>query len=97
MFGLLEKLCIPIRPLNLIKELYRGFEIKIKLKKLKNDIPYYPDVKTHNNLAPILFIIVMEFLAEQLEKKWIESKIYVPKLFYNSNLCNIAGELIRQK
>ena len=51
-----------------LKKLYKDFRIEIKLGKCKNHIPYSAGVKQGDNLAPTLFIIVMQFLAELLEK-----------------------------
>jgi len=68
MFKLLEKFGVPVRPLNVIKKLYRDFKIEIKVGKEKTLIDYSTGVKQGDNLAPILFIIVMQFLAELLEK-----------------------------
>ena len=82
----LEKFGIPIRPLNVIKNLYIDFEIEIKLEKYKNNIPYTSGVKQDDNLPSILIIIVMQILAEALENKWKESKISLTKCFHNSNI-----------
>ena len=59
----------------MLKKLYKDFKIEIKLGKCKNHIPYSAGVKQGDNLDPTLFIIVMQFLAELLEKKWKENKI----------------------
>ena len=55
--------------LQVIKKLYRDFKIQIKIGKCKNLIDYTTRVKQGDNLAPNLFIIVMQFLVELLEKK----------------------------
>ena len=68
MFKLLQKYGIPNRPLQVIKKLYRDFKIQIKIGKCKNLIDYTTGVNQGDNLAPILFIIVMQFPVEMLEK-----------------------------
>ena len=77
LFALLEKFGILTRPLNIIKQLYKDFEIEIKLGKYKNNIPYSTGVKQDDNLAPTLFIIIMQFLAEPFKNQicitWVEN------------------------
>ena len=55
MFKLLEKIGVPVRPLNMIKKLYKHFKIEIKVGKEKTLIDYSTGVKQGDNLAPILF------------------------------------------
>ena len=68
MFELLKKIGVPTCPLNVIKKLYKNFMIEIKMGKKKTLIDCSTGVKQGDNLAPVLFIIVMQFLAELLEK-----------------------------
>ena len=68
MFELLKNFGVPTRPLNVIKKLYKNFMIEIKVGKKKTLIDYSTGVKQGDNLSLILFIIVMQFLAELLEK-----------------------------
>ena len=95
LFALLEKFGIPDRPLQAIKKLYKNFKIELKIGKCKSQFEYSAGVKQGDNLAPTLFIIVMHFLAEILEKKWNENNILIPSFFHNSNLPNKGGKLIR--
>ena len=97
MFKLLEKFGAPVRPLNVIKKLYRNFKIKIKVGKEKTLIDYSTGVKQGDNLAPILFIIVMQFLAELLGKKWKENNIYMPSFNHDTNGFLNKGQLISHK
>ena len=61
----------------------------------KNNLIYYSTgVKQGDNIAPILFIIVMQFLAELLEKKWRENNIYMPHFNHDSNDSFNKGHLI---
>jgi len=72
MFKLLKTFIFPNRPLQVIKKLYNDFKIQIKIGKCKNLIDYTTGVKQGYNLAPILFIIVMQFLAELWEKNGVK-------------------------
>ena len=79
----------------MIKNLYKNFKIELKIGKFKTRIDYTAGVKQGDNLAPTLFIIVMHFLSELLEKKLKKNNISIPSLFHNSNLYNKDGKLIR--
>ena len=94
MFELLKKFGVPTRPLNVIKKLYKNFMIEIKVGKKKTLIDYSTGVKQGDNLAPILFIIVMQFLAELLETKWRQHNIYMPSFLHDTNKFYNKGQLI---
>ena len=55
----LKKIGIPNRPLQIIKKLYKDSKIHIKIGECMNLIDYTTGVKEKDNLAPILFIIVV--------------------------------------
>ena len=97
LFALLEKFSIPSRPLQAIMNLYKNFEIELKIGKCKTRIDYTAGVKQGDNLAPTLFIIVMHSLSELLETKFKENNISIPSFFHNSNLYNKGGKLIRHE
>ena len=50
-------------------------------------------VKQGDNLAWILFIIVMQFLAEILEQKLKENNIYMPNFIHDTNDYHNKGQL----
>ena len=68
-FNLLKKYGIPIYLIKVIEKLYRDFKIEIKVGKKKELIDYSMGVKQSDNLAPILFIIFMQFVVELVLKK----------------------------
>ena len=74
MFELLKKTIIPDRPLKVIKKLYKDFKIQINVGICNNLIDCPNGVKQGNNFALILFIIVMQFLAELFEKNDVKTK-----------------------
>ena len=69
LFKLLEKIGIPNRVIMVIKNLSKDFKTKLTVENWVNPIDYSTGVEQGDNLAPILFIIVMQFLAELLEEK----------------------------
>ena len=71
LFRILEKFGIPSSLINVIRNLYNNFKIEICVGKRKAEIDYAAGVKQGDNFAPILFIIVIQFLAELLEKNGI--------------------------
>ena len=69
LFKHFKKYGIPIYLIKVIKKLYKDFKIEIKVGKKKELIDYSMGVKHGDNLAPILFIIFMQFMAELVEGK----------------------------
>ena len=57
--------------------MYKNFKIELKIWKYKSQFEYSAGVKQGDNLAPTLFIILMHFLVEILEKKWDENNILI--------------------
>ena len=68
MFKLLGKFVITKYLVRVIEKLYHEFQIKIKVGKCKEKIDYQTGMKRVNNLAPILFIIVIQLIYELLGK-----------------------------
>ena len=97
MSKLSSKFGFPDRFLRVIKKLYKDFKIELKIGKCKTNVEYSTGVKQGDNLAPILFIIVMQFLAELLEKKWRENNLYMPRFKHDTNSFYKKGQLISHK
>ena len=94
MFELLKNFGVPTRPLNVIKKLYKNFMIEIKVGKKKTLIDYSTGVNQGDNLAPILFIIVMQFLAKLLKKMETTQYIYMPNFLHDTNAFFNKGHLL---
>ena len=60
LFCILENLGIPLSFIKVIRKLYNNFKIEICVGKCKAEIDYAAGVKQGDNLAPILFIIVVQ-------------------------------------
>ena len=54
-------------------------------------------MKQGDNIAPILFIIVIQFLEDLLEKKWQENNLYMPSSKHDTNAFYKKGHLISHK
>ena len=87
LFSLLEKLVSQVVFFKRLRIYTKNFEIELKIVKCKTRIDYTAGVKQGDNLALTLFIIVMDFLSELLEKKFKDT----------SNLYNKGGKLIRHE
>ena len=61
LFILLKKTGIPDRVIKVVKKLYNDFKIEIKVGDISKLIDYRTGVKQGDNLASILFNIVMQF------------------------------------
>ena len=70
-------------------------KIKLTVVKCVNFVDYSTRVKQGDNLAPILFIIVIQFLAELLEEKWRSNNITKIPFYHNTNAFYKGGELIK--
>ena len=68
LFRLLAKFGISENNILVIKKLNNNLKIELKVGKSKCLVDYSTGVKQGGNLAPILFIIIMQFLTELLEK-----------------------------
>ena len=95
LFKLLEKFRLPDRVIMVIKNLYKHFKIKLTVGKCVNFVDYSTGVKQGDNLAPILFIIVMQFLAELLEGKLTLNNITKIPFSHNTNAFYKGGVLIK--
>ena len=56
--------------IKVVKKLYNDFKIEIKVGDISKLIDYRTGVKQGDNLVPILFIIVMQYLSEIIEKNY---------------------------
>ena len=78
---ILEKFGIPLSLIKVIRKLYHKFKIEICVGKSKAEIDYAAGVKQGDNLAPILFIIVIQFLNMVLkEQSFIKALICTTKM-----------------
>jgi hypothetical protein len=69
LFALLEKFGAPKELIDPIVKLHKNFKLKFKLGKKEALINYTAGVKQGDNIAPSLFLFLMQGMAEYLENK----------------------------
>ena len=94
LFKLLKKFGVPEHMTGVIERLYKDAEIKIKIGKEERTIPYSVGVKQGDNMAPVLFLFLMQALSETLEKEWKKNNITIPefKHFPKSGKGRLLGQ-----
>jgi exonuclease III len=94
LFKLLAKYGVPEHLVDVIRRLYHDSEIKLKVGREERTIPYSVGVKQGDNMAPVLFLFLMQAMAEALEKEWAENDIDVPQFRHFAN--RQGGRLLGQ-
>ena len=69
-----------------IMKLYTDCTVQLKVGKIKGQIPYGCGVKQGDNLAPTLFIMVIQLAAQDLEKEFTIAGIDILKVLVSSSL-----------
>jgi hypothetical protein len=67
--------------------------IKVKIGKESTTIPYSIGVQQGNNMAPVLFLFVMQAFTDMIEKNW--SQLNLKPLQFNF-FSQIKGRLLAQ-
>jgi hypothetical protein len=70
LFKLLEIYKIPEDMIDVIRRLYKNIELKLNSGSAKDTSPYSVGVKQGDAMALVLFIVLMQAMAETLEDKW---------------------------
>ena len=94
LFKLLLKFGVPDHLVNNIRQLHHDTEIKIKVGKEERNIPCSAGAKQGDNMAPVLFLFLLQAMAEALEKEWSENEIDTPQ-FQHFEKMN-GGRLLGQ-
>jgi hypothetical protein len=75
LFKLLEIYGIPESMIDVIQRLYKNVTLKLSSGSVKDTISYSVGVKQGDAMAPVLFIILMQAMAETLEDEWKTANI----------------------
>jgi hypothetical protein len=67
---LLEIFGIPEDMINVIQRLYKNVTLKLNSGSAKESIPYSVGVRQGDVMAPVLFIVLMQAMAESLDDEW---------------------------
>jgi hypothetical protein len=87
LFKLLSKFGVPDLLVDVIRRLYHDTD-KIKVGKEERMILYLVGVKQGDNMAPVLFLFLMQAMAEEaLEGEWKENDLDTPQ-FRHILLCH---------
>ena len=70
LFALLERYGAPKTLADAVRRMYTDMHVKLQVGKEEHDIPYTVGVQQGDNMAPILFLFVMQAFSETLEDKW---------------------------
>ena len=70
LFNLLERYGAPKELVKAIRLMYDHMHVKLTIGKEERNIPYTIGVQQGDNMAPILFLFIMQAFSEILERKW---------------------------
>jgi exonuclease III len=70
LFEILRRYGVPPKVVKAVETLYTDVTVKLQMGKAKRTIPYTIGVQQGDNMAPILFVFLMQAFAESLEEKW---------------------------
>ena len=72
LFKLLKPYGVPKDVASMVKRMYEGMFVKLKVGKEEKCIRYTVGIQQGDNTAPLLFLLpTMQAFGEILEKKWI--------------------------
>jgi hypothetical protein len=100
LFRLLLKYGVPDHLVNVVQQLYHDMEIKLKVSKEERTTPYSVlGVKQGDNMALVLFLFLMQAMAEALEKEWSENEIDIPQFrhFEKTERGRLLGQAWKMK
>ena len=66
-------------------KLHANFEVEVKVRKKKERFPYGCGVRQGDNLAPILFILVIQLVVESLAIEFRKHNINLPSMRVSSS------------
>jgi hypothetical protein len=75
LFKILKKYGIPDTLITVIEKMYNDSVVVFKIGKEEREVPYRIGVKQGDNMAPVLFIYLMNAVAETLSNKWDFNKL----------------------
>ena len=81
----LRKMGAPEKYVKWIEKLHRDFGVTLKIGREEIYIKYGCGVRQGDNLAPTLFIIVMQLVAEDIIRQLKEENVTIPSVRYNDS------------
>ncbi len=96
LFALLERYGAPADLVDVIKKLHNNFKLKLKIENETCLVDYTVGVRQGDNMAPTLFIFLMQAFFTTFSKHWTKNKGQQPPKFYHHH-DNLQGLLLRQQ
>jgi hypothetical protein len=96
LFELLEIYGIPEDMIDVIRRLYENVKLKLNSGSGKSTIPYSVGVKQGDVMAPVLFIVLMQAMAETLKDEWETAHIQTVDLCHFKDTAKHRGRMHRQ-
>jgi exonuclease III len=93
LFEILAKFGIPQSMIYVIRRLYADTEIKISVGTEKGSIKNTMGVKQGDAMAAVLFILVMQAMAETLSPLWEDAKIATPEFRFHKETRAFYGKM----
>ena len=69
LYATLDKFGVPKDLMNTIRKMYSGCTIHLQVRKEEREIKYGTGVQQGDNMAPVLFLFIMQAAYETLQKK----------------------------
>lgn len=95
LFHILKKDGVSEVVISVIRRLYAASKVILQVGKELREILYGVGVKQGNNMAPVLFVYLMNAFAEMLEPQWIFTRIYChcfPRLWKGKRKCKLLAQ-----
>jgi hypothetical protein len=93
MFQILAKFGIPESMIYVIRRLYDENQIKLSVGTEKGSVKNTIGVKQGNDMAAVLFIIVMQAMAETLTPLWQHAEIVTPEFRFHKETKSCYGKM----
>jgi hypothetical protein len=93
MFQILSKFGIPESMIYVIRRLYDDNEIKISVGAKKGSVKNTVGVKQGDTMAAVLFILVMQAMAETLTPLWTQAEIKTPQYRFHRETESYRGRM----
>ena len=94
LFALLSHYGTPPNIVSIIKRLYTGTRVNIKLGKKTTSVPYTVGVQQGDNIAPTLFLFTMLAFSDLIDKHWTTTWNLKPLQF--NFFDRLKGRLLSQ-
>jgi hypothetical protein len=98
LYEILEIYGVPPQLLDVIKRLYDGASVNLKIGEAEpRSIPYTVGVKQGDAMAPVLFLFLIQAFAETIEEEWEKAEIEIPSFNFHRNRERPIGRLVGQR